>query len=327
MFLFLLHVGTPAFPVKPATPPFHFESFSAPTWDQQWQPSALENYTGIWELRDAPDPASYPGEKLIFAAKESAYHGLGTKFPKPLNFRSSPLIVQYEVRFVKDIICGGAYIKLFGDSAFDPLSLSNETKYTIMFGPDKCGSIKKVHFIFMHAHPHTGVFQEKHLESAPEAETDKINHLYTLIVRPDNTYTILIDGVISKGGSLLNDFEPPVNPPLTIDDPTDTRPDDWVDEEMIDDPDARKPEDWDDDAPEYVPDPDQTSPPEDWQADEPRFIPDPDAIRPDDWDRTSTGNGRRRRSRTRSARPGTAASGSRRSLKTRPIRGSGRPRR
>jgi calnexin len=69
-----------------------------------------------------------------------------------------------------------------------------------------------------------------------------------------------------------------------IDDPSDAKPSDWVDEEMIEDADARKPADWDDDAPEYIPDPDQTAPPDDWLADEPRFIADPDAVRPDDWD-------------------------------------------
>ena len=36
-----------------------------------------------------------------------------------------------------------------------------------------------------------------------------------------------------------------MNPPLTIDDPTDKKPSDWVEAEMMDDPEAKKPEDWD----------------------------------------------------------------------------------
>lgn len=39
---------------------------------------------------------------------------------------------------------------------------------------------------------------------------------------------IVQESVVS--GSLLEDFEPAVNPPKEIDDPTDKKPSDWVDE-------------------------------------------------------------------------------------------------
>lgn len=42
---------------------------------------------------------------------------------------------------------------------------------------------------------------------------DKYNHLYTLIIRPDNSFEIKIDGVSEKTGSLLEDLTPPINPP------------------------------------------------------------------------------------------------------------------
>jgi calnexin len=284
MFALLIFGLESALPLKPSKAPFHFESFSDAEWNTRWQPSALDNYTGSWDQREALSPSSYPGERLVFATTESAYHGLGVRFPEPLDFKTHPLIVQYEVRFLKEIVCGGAYIKLFGDPAFDPVALSNETLYTIMFGPDKCGDDKKVHFIFRHAPPTTGVLEEKHLSPPPEPKMDRINHLYTLIIRPDHTFTVMVDAEVAKNGSLFKDFKPPVNPPETIDDPTDRKPSDWVDEEMMDDPDAKKPEDWDDDAPEYIPDPERTEPPPDWLADEPRYIPDPEAVRPDDWD-------------------------------------------
>lgn len=41
---------------------------------------------------------------------------------------------------------------------------------------------------------------------------------------------MLIDGVSKKSGSLFEDFNPPFNPPEEIDDPSDSKPDDWVDE-------------------------------------------------------------------------------------------------
>ncbi len=57
---------------------------------------------------------------------------------------------------------------------------------------------------------------------------------------PDNTYDVLINGESEKKGNLLEDFEPPVNPPKEIDDSDDKKPEDWVDEAMIPDPDAKK---------------------------------------------------------------------------------------
>ena len=43
-------------------------------------------------------------------------------------------------------------------------------------------------------------------------------------------YEVLIDGESKKSGSLFEDFSPSFNPPEEIDDPSDFKPDDWVDE-------------------------------------------------------------------------------------------------
>ena len=42
-------------------------------------------------------------------------------------------------------------------------------------------------------------------------------------------YEVLIDGESKKSGSIFDDFEPAFNPPEEIDDPEDTKPEDWVD--------------------------------------------------------------------------------------------------
>ena len=121
------------------------------------------------------------------------------------------------------------------------------------------------------------------MKSAPTAKTDKKTNLYTLIVNPDQTFQIKINNEESAKGSLLEDFLPSVNPPKEIDDPTDKKPADWVDQAKIPDPDAKKPADWDESAPEKIPDEDATQP-ADWLVDEPATVPDPDAEKPDDWD-------------------------------------------
>ncbi len=58
-----------------------------------------------------------------------------------------------------------------------------------------------------------------------------MTHLYTLEVRKDNSVFLYIDRELVKNGTLLSSFKPPVNPPKEIDDPTDSKPADWVDEE------------------------------------------------------------------------------------------------
>jgi hypothetical protein len=57
---------------------------------------------------------------------------------------------------------------------------------------------------------------------------------------PDNTFEVFVNGESSSKGSLLEDFEPPVNPSKEIDDPEDKKPEDWVEQAKIADPSAKK---------------------------------------------------------------------------------------
>ncbi len=53
------------------------------------------------------------------------------------------------------------------------------------------------------------------------------------MVHPDNTFEMSIDYKIVNHGSLLDDFNPPVNPPAEIDDPQDRKPENWDEREKI----------------------------------------------------------------------------------------------
>merc|ERR1712233_139624 len=110
-----------------------------------------------------------------------------------------------------------------------------------------------------------------------ECETDQLTHVYTLIVNPDNTYEIKIDGTSKQTGSLEDDWD--FLAPKKIKDPAQSKPDDWVDEAMMDDPEDKKPEGYDD-IPKQIDDPKATKP-EDWddEADgtwEPPLIDNPE---------------------------------------------------
>nr|CAD7464133.1 unnamed protein product [Timema tahoe] len=105
---------------------------------------------------------------------------------------------------------------------------------------------------------------------------DVYTHLYTLIVKPDNTYEVLIDNSKVESGELEVDWD--FLPPKKIQDPEAKKPEDWDDRSTIDDPNDSKPEYWD--KPEHVADPDATKP-EDWDDEmdgewEPPMIDNPD---------------------------------------------------
>lgn len=144
-----------------------------------------------------------------------------------------------------------------------------------MFGPDKCGEDYKLHFIFRHKNPLNKDTEEKHAKRADvdlkKFYTDKKTHLYTLgmwlineerlifdpavflcspdfcllpVLNPDNSYEMFIDQSSVSRGNLLYDMVPPVNPPKEIEDPNDSKPDDWDERAKIPDPEAVKPDDW-----------------------------------------------------------------------------------
>ncbi|XP_035825460.1 calnexin isoform X2 [Aplysia californica] len=249
----------------------------------------VAKYDGRWSVEEPEDNPILQDLGLILKSK-AKHHAISVNLTETFHFTDKPLIVQYEVRFQNGIDCGGAYIKLLSKPQGDELKLktfTDKTPYTIMFGPDKCGNDYKLHFIFRHKNPVTGEFEEKHAEK-PSAKidtffTDRKTHLYTLTVRPDNSYELKVDNGVVASGDLLSNMSPPVNPPKEIEDPNDKKPADWDDREKIADPDAKKPDDWDETEPATMIDEDAEKP-EGWLEDEEVYIPDPSATKPEDWD-------------------------------------------
>ncbi|RLN87501.1 hypothetical protein BBJ28_00004794 [Nothophytophthora sp. Chile5] len=217
------------------------------------------------------------------------HYGLAVKLDEPLLVDGSDgkkeMVVQYEVKLQKGLSCGGAYVKMLratGDEQ-DFSAFSDATPFVLMFGPDKCGKSDKLHLIFQHHNPVSHEYEEKHMMEAPGIKSDKDTHLYTAVIRDDNTFEVFVDQESVKSGSLLENFLPSVIPEKEIDDAEDSKPEDWADEKKIRDPDAVKPEDWDEDAPARILDEDAVKP-EDWLDDEPGMINDPAVVKPEDWD-------------------------------------------
>ncbi|KAH8915257.1 Calreticulin/calnexin, partial [Atractiella rhizophila] len=281
---------------------FFVEQFQDGDWENKWSPSEATKegygggetmqYSGVWNVEE---PTVYPGlkgDKGLVVKSTATHHAISVPFASKLDPKGKKsFVVQYEVKLQKGLDCGGAYIKLLtdGEEGIQAKEFSDKTPYTVMFGPDKCGGTQKVHLIIRHQNPLTGEFQEKHLKNPPMPKTDKLTNLYTLIINDDQTYEIKINDESAKSGSLLEDFQPPFNPPKEIDDPEDSKPEDWIDNPKMVDPDAVKPDDWDEDAPMEIPD-EEAEKPEGWLDNEPATIPDPDAEKPEEWDDDEDGD-------------------------------------
>lgn len=182
------------------------------------------------------------------------FYQISAKLDKDFSNSGKTLVIQYSVKHEQNIDCGGAYVKLLPHGT-DQKNFNGDSPYAIMFGPDICGSeTRRVHVIFNYK-------GQNHLISKTiPAKTDVGNHVYTLIVSPDQTYKVLIDNEQVANGN-YDDWS--FLPPRKIKDPSKSKPADWVDEAHIPDPEDVKPADWDS---------------------IPATIPDPEAEKPDDWD-------------------------------------------
>merc|ERR1719370_1814439 len=202
--------------------------------------------------------------------KDATFYAIATKIDEPLDNTDKDLVLLLNVKHEQNIDCGGGYLKLM-NSLDDAKKFSGDTEYEIMFGPDFCGSTKKVHAIFRHGEENLLINKDV------RADNDEYTHQYVFIVKPDGTFDIQVDGKSKKKGDVKEfwDFELPKE----INDPDVSKPDDWVDDPMMEDPDDKKPDDWVEE--EMIVDPDAEKP-EDWDDEE--MIVDPDAEKPEDWD-------------------------------------------
>ncbi|KAJ8617948.1 hypothetical protein MRB53_014134 [Persea americana] len=259
-----------------------YESFEE-SFEGRWIVSDKDEYKGVWKYSQSEGHEDYG---LLVSEKAKKY-AIVKELDEPVNLKDGTVVLQYEVRLQSGLECGGAYLKYLRpqEAGWKPKEFDNESPYSIMFGPDKCGSTNKVHFILKHKNPKTGEYVEHHLKYPPSVASDKLSHVYTAILKTDNELRILIDGEEKKKANFLSadDFEPPLIPAETIPDPDDKKPEDWDERAKIPDPNAVKPEDWDEDAPMEIED-EEAEKPEGWLDDEPEEIDDPEATKPEDWD-------------------------------------------
>jgi calreticulin len=199
-------------------------------------------------------------DKGVQTSEDARFYSLSAPLTKKFtSSKNGELVIQYSVKHEQKLDCGGAYIKLMpGGKKFDADKFGGDTPYGIMFGPDICGSSnRKTHVILHYDKKDKDLLIKKEVN----CETDDLTHLYTLVIRPDNTLEVLIDNKSVRKGKLEDEFD--FLGEKEIKDPDAKKPDDWVESPKMVDPEDKKPEGFDD---------------------MPKEIPDPEAKKPEDWD-------------------------------------------
>jgi len=233
----------------------HFkEEFGDDSYKSRWVESTHKSDMGEWKYTAGKWYGDAEKDKGIQTGQDARFYGISAKLEKPFTNENKDLVIQFQVKHEQKIDCGGGYLKVYPADT-NQVDLHGESPYYIMFGPDICGySTKKVHVIFN--------YKGKNLltKKSISCKDDEMSHVYTLVVKPDNSYEVYIDLEKKESGTLEDDWD--FLPPKKIKDPAASKPADWDDKEKIDDPEDSKPEDWD----------------------KPQHIPDPDAKKPEDWD-------------------------------------------
>lgn len=247
------------------------EEFGDSSWESRWVKSKHDTSKfGEWKYTAGKFYGDAEKDKGIQTSEDARFYGISAKLEKAVNNEKKELVIQFQLKHEQKIDCGGGYLKIFPDDV-NQEDLHGESPYHIMFGPDICGfSTKKVHVIFNYKGKN--LLTKKNIA----CKDDELSHVYTLVVKPDNTYEVYIDLEKKESGSLEEDWD--FLPPKKIKDPAAKKPEDWDEREKIDDPEDTKPDDWD--VPQHIADPDAKKP-EDWDDDidgewEPPMIDNPD---------------------------------------------------
>jgi len=227
----------------------HFSEHFGDGWEHRWIDSDHKPDDGKWSV----DDGAWGGPEGLKTTQDAKFYAISANFAEFSN-EGKNLVFQFSISHSQNIDCGGGYVKLL-PPGFDQKHFNGDTPYHIMFGPDICGSTKRTHVILSHDGSNHLVKREV------KCESDVFTHVYTLILRPDNTYVVKIDGEEKQTGTLEDDWD--ILAAKRIKDPAQSKPKDWVDAKRIADPEDHKPTDWDD---------------------EPAEISDPEAHKPEDWD-------------------------------------------
>ncbi|XXG79136.1 hypothetical protein AAC387_Pa09g0274 [Persea americana] len=230
-------------------------------WENRWVKSDWkkdEDLVGEW-IHTSGAWNGNRTDKGIQTGEDGRFYAISAEFPEFSN-KGKTLVFQFSVKHEQKVDCAGGYMKLLSGEV-DQKKFGGETPYSIMFGPDICGARTRQAHVILSRNGKNHLIKKE-----VPCYTDRLTHVYTLIINPDATYAILIDNEKKQSGNLSKDWD--ILPPRKIKDPEAKKPEDWDDKEYIPDPEDEKPKGYDD---------------------IPKEIPDPDAKKPEEWDNEKDG--------------------------------------
>ncbi|XP_006199157.1 calreticulin-3 [Vicugna pacos] len=182
-----------------ATVYFQEEFLDGERWRNRWVQSTNDSQFGHFRLSSGKFYGHKEKDKGLQTTQNGRFYAISARF-KPFSNKGKTLIIQYTVKHEQKMDCGGGYVKVF-PADVDQKNLNGKSPYYIMFGPDICGfDIKKVHVILHFKN------QYHSNKKSIKCKVDAFTHLYTLVLRPDLTYEVKIDGQSIESGSIEYDW-------------------------------------------------------------------------------------------------------------------------
>ena len=100
-------------------------------------------YRGQWAIDEAYKYPGFAGDRALAMKTDATYYAISKALPQPISAENEDLVVQYEVKYQKEISCAGAYVKLLSDLV-KAQEFSDSSPFQVRFGPDICGAENKV---------------------------------------------------------------------------------------------------------------------------------------------------------------------------------------
>ncbi|XP_004715512.1 calreticulin-3 [Echinops telfairi] len=183
-----------------ATVYFQEEFLDGERWRNRWVHSTNDTHFGHFRLSSGKFYGHKEKDKGLQTTQNGRFYAISARF-KPFSNRGKTLVIQYTVKHEQKMDCGGGYLKLF-PADLDQKNLNGQSQYYVMFGPDICGfDIKKLHVILYFKNQY-------HSNKKPiRCKVDAFTHLYTLVLRPDLTYEVKVDGQSIESGNIEYDWD------------------------------------------------------------------------------------------------------------------------
>ncbi|KAH7831436.1 putative Calreticulin family [Monocercomonoides exilis] len=189
---------------------YFMETFDNVSIGTKWIISQQSNYTGNWSIENRTNDVIDVNTEGLVLKTESSMDAISAK--TNFSFNSDIFIIQYEIKVQRHpFICGGAFIKVFNEE-YEQKALSTDTRYSVMFGPDRCGKKDKIQFVLQIKNKEDGKWRKHIFTGDIPGIWDDMSHVYRLTIVRSDYFVISIDGKAKINETFSNNhFSPPLN--------------------------------------------------------------------------------------------------------------------